>query len=76
MKTCVRCGYVAKSQGALNLHNYHCKYKNGNVKEVKEYEEKQEPCNHSWRLLNNSGVEKSARQHGFHEVCIQCQEVQ
>jgi hypothetical protein len=82
MKTCLICGKSdLKHQGALNIHMYHCKVKNGQVKEVKEhFENNKQDCevtgNHSWRLLGNTGIERNARQAGFMEVCSHCQSVQ
>jgi hypothetical protein len=76
VKTCLICGKNdLKHQGALNIHTYHCKVKHGKVKEVKEHFENV-PCNHSWRLLGSTGIERNARQAGFMEVCSHCQEVQ
>jgi hypothetical protein len=78
MKTCPICGKNdLKHQGALNIHMYHCKVKHGQIKEVKEhYEKVDENCNHSWRLLGNTGIEQKARLSGYMEVCTHCQEVQ
>jgi hypothetical protein len=72
-KTCSICGYEAKHQGALNMHMYHCKMKNG--KNVPR-ETNQETCNHEWRFLNlKSPIEKRAYEAGYIEVCKKCQDL-
>jgi hypothetical protein len=79
-KVCKICGYVARHQGALNIHMYHCKIKHGQHAAVQKSME-QETCaqtgNHSWRLLNRyKREEQIALSQGYNEVCSKCQEVQ
>jgi hypothetical protein len=75
-KACKICGYIAKHQGALNMHIYHCKIKHGQNETVQKHFE-QETCNHSWRLLNRfKREEQIALSQGYNEVCSKCQEVQ
>lgn len=73
-KVCPICGWVGKHQGALNIHMYHCKMKNGRNEKVEKHLEQ---CQHEWRLLNAAGhVEQKAIRAGYTEVCKKCQEVQ
>lgn len=75
-KACMICGYVARHQGALNMHMYHCRIKNGKHETVQKHME-QVSCEHSFRLLTpHRREEKVALAQGYNEVCTKCQEVQ
>lgn len=70
-----RCGLCGSeqftSQGALNLHKYHC--------ENKKYRNKfnAETCAHDWRLLNpHNEIERKAMGENYMEVCNKCQTLQ
>jgi hypothetical protein len=80
MKICPLCQYEAKHQGALNMHMYHCKMRNGqrdnNIVSRETIEDVKEECTHSFRLLSvNSPIEKKAYENGYMEVCRLCQEL-
>lgn len=82
MKTCPLCQKELKHQGALNMHMYHCKMKNGskteNLKTVKATEEGLlvEACKHEYRFLNlNAPIERIAYGENYKEVCKSCQEL-
>lgn len=75
-KACKICGYIAKHQGALNMHSYHCKVKHMSKEPVQKHFE-QETCEHSWRLLSARGrfEERQALAQGYNEVCTKCHDV-
>lgn len=75
-KACRICGKVLKHQGALNIHMYHCKIKNGQHETVQKHFE-QETCEHNFRLLTPyRREEKMALAQGYNEVCTKCHDVQ
>jgi hypothetical protein len=75
-KVCPLCGYEAKHQGALNMHMYHCKMKNGNVPRGTNEPNEPTTCEHEWRFLNlKAPIERRAYEGGFIEVCKKCQEL-
>lgn len=64
---CELCGSEQfTSQGALNLHKYHCKFKRMRENNVcKE---------HEWRLLDQyNQTERKAMNENYMEVCEKCQ---
>jgi hypothetical protein len=76
MKICPLCGYQAKHQGALNMHMYHCKMKNGNVSRGTNETTVPETCEHEWRFLNlKAPIERRAYEAGYIEVCKKCQDL-
>lgn len=86
MPTCDICGKTFDKQGKLNLHRYHCKFKNGaadpnnqNVKDPKNgaADPNNKKCDHDFRLLNPKNVnEYNAMTNGYTEVCVKCQDLQ
>lgn len=78
---CSICNKEFTHRGAMNLHEYHCKFKR--LKESAEHKivvKSAEPiieCEHSFRFLNSHDqIEKLAIQNGYSEVCVKCQSLQ
>lgn len=68
------CGREFEKQGAFNLHNYHCRLRNGEVKQAAAQQgAATEECEHEWNLLGGSVLEMKAREHGFIKYCKKCE---
>jgi hypothetical protein len=82
MLQCQMCGTTKSkagneftTQGQLNLHEYHCRMKQGGGSQQQTTIE-QQGCNHNWRLLNpHRDDERAAMQSHYGEVCTKCQDL-
>lgn len=68
-------GKEFKSQGQLNLHEYHCRMKQGTGAQSSPAQEPK-TCSHDWRLLNPHKQDEAAAMNAHYgEVCTKCQEL-
>lgn len=68
-------GKEFKTQGQLNLHEYHCRMQQGAGPQTKPAQQ-EKSCEHEWRLLTHGREqEAAAMQSGYGEVCVKCQEL-
>lgn len=70
-------GNEFKTQGQLNLHEYHCKMRQGTGPQSAPAQKPQDGnCNHAWRVLSNRKADEGAAiAAGYGEVCTKCQEL-
>lgn len=76
---CSVCGKEFEKQGSLNLHEYHCKLKNGQGVQQQQNKQvvNQNSCDHDYRALNSrDSLEYRAINAGFTEVCDKCENLQ